>query len=128
MRKTRQNQNLGRCNDDVARPLCLLHCDLLRAGDGGGANPDHRYRDRLSQPEAALARTGSKRHHQALRTQRGGLEMSEPVTSDKLPSAEAAPPRRSILMALPLLVFATFAVLFWLRLGSGDPSKIPSAL
>ncbi|TMJ46342.1 MAG: DsbE family thiol:disulfide interchange protein [Alphaproteobacteria bacterium] len=54
--------------------------------------------------------------------------MSEPVTSDKLPSAKAPPPRRLILMALPLLVFATFAALFWLRLGSGDPSKIPSAL
>jgi len=54
--------------------------------------------------------------------------MSEPVTSDKPTSAEAPPRRRPILMALPLLVFATFAVLFWLRLGSGDPSKIPSAL
>ena len=54
--------------------------------------------------------------------------MSEPVTSDKPTSAEAPPRRRPILMALPLLVFATFAVLFCLRLGSGDPSKIPSAL
>ncbi len=53
--------------------------------------------------------------------------MSEPAASDKLTSA-ATPPRRPILMALPLLVFATLAVLFWLRLGSGDPSKIPSAL
>jgi cytochrome c biogenesis protein CcmG/thiol:disulfide interchange protein DsbE len=31
-------------------------------------------------------------------------------------------------MALPLIVFAGLAVLFWLRLGSGDPSRIPSAL
>ncbi|WJR78594.1 DsbE family thiol:disulfide interchange protein [Bradyrhizobium sp. NP1] len=38
------------------------------------------------------------------------------------------PPRRPWLMALPLLVFAALAVLFWLRLGSGDPSRIPSAL
>jgi cytochrome c biogenesis protein CcmG/thiol:disulfide interchange protein DsbE len=31
-------------------------------------------------------------------------------------------------MALPLLLFAALAVLFWLRIGSGDPSRIPSAL
>jgi cytochrome c biogenesis protein CcmG/thiol:disulfide interchange protein DsbE len=37
-------------------------------------------------------------------------------------------PRRPWLMALPLLAFATLAALFWFRLGSGDPSKIPSAL
>jgi cytochrome c biogenesis protein CcmG/thiol:disulfide interchange protein DsbE len=53
--------------------------------------------------------------------------MSEPTTSEKLTSA-APPPRRPWLMALPLLVFAALAVLLLLRLGSGDPSKIPSAL
>ena len=53
--------------------------------------------------------------------------MSEPTTSEKLTST-APPPRRPWLMALPLFVFAALAVLFWLRLGSGDPSKIPSAL
>ena len=52
--------------------------------------------------------------------------MSEPTTSDKL--ASTAPPRRLFLMALLLLLFAALAVLFWFRLGSGDPSKIPSAL
>ena len=31
-------------------------------------------------------------------------------------------------MALPLVVFAALAALFWFRLGSGDPSRIPSAL
>jgi len=31
-------------------------------------------------------------------------------------------------MALPLLAFAGLALLFWFRLGGGDPSKIPSAL
>ena len=41
---------------------------------------------------------------------------------------EASTSRRTLLMALPLIVFAGLAVLFWLRLGSGDPSKIPSAL
>ncbi|WP_375415026.1 DsbE family thiol:disulfide interchange protein [uncultured Bradyrhizobium sp.] len=40
----------------------------------------------------------------------------------------AAPGRRSWLVTLPLLLFATLAALFWFRLGSGDPSKIPSAL
>jgi len=31
-------------------------------------------------------------------------------------------------MVLPLAVFASLAAVFWLRLGSGDPSRIPSAL
>jgi cytochrome c biogenesis protein CcmG, thiol:disulfide interchange protein DsbE len=38
------------------------------------------------------------------------------------------PSRRSWLMALPLLAFAALAAIFWFRLGSGDPSRIPSAL
>jgi cytochrome c biogenesis protein CcmG, thiol:disulfide interchange protein DsbE len=48
--------------------------------------------------------------------------MSEQVTS------ETPPTRRGFLMLLPLIVFAGLAALFWLRLGDGDPSKIPSAL
>jgi len=48
--------------------------------------------------------------------------MSEPSTST------APAPRRSFLIALPLIAFAGLAALFWLRLGSGDPSRIPSAL
>ncbi len=47
--------------------------------------------------------------------------MSEPVASSPAP-------RRSWLMALPLLAFTALAVIFWFRLGGGDPSKIPSAL
>jgi cytochrome c biogenesis protein CcmG/thiol:disulfide interchange protein DsbE len=48
--------------------------------------------------------------------------MSEPNTS-------AAPrQRRSFLVALPLIAFLGLALLFWFRLGSGDPSRIPSAL
>jgi len=31
-------------------------------------------------------------------------------------------------MVLPLAVFAGLAAIFWLRLGGGDPSRIPSAL
>jgi cytochrome c biogenesis protein CcmG, thiol:disulfide interchange protein DsbE len=42
--------------------------------------------------------------------------------------AEPAPRRRSLLMLLPLVFFLGLAALFWLRLGSGDPSRIPSAL
>ena len=38
------------------------------------------------------------------------------------------PRRRSWLVALPLIAFAVLTVLFWFRLGTGDPSKIPSAL
>ena len=50
--------------------------------------------------------------------------MSELQTS----GGTSTPPRRPLLMALPLLAFAALAVLFWFRLGDGDPSKIPSAL
>ena len=49
--------------------------------------------------------------------------MSEQVTSETTP-----PARRGFLMALPLILFAGLAALFWFRLGVGDPSKIPSAL
>jgi cytochrome c biogenesis protein CcmG/thiol:disulfide interchange protein DsbE len=38
------------------------------------------------------------------------------------------PRRRSWLVALPLLAFVTLAGLFWFRLQSGDPARIPSAL
>jgi cytochrome c biogenesis protein CcmG, thiol:disulfide interchange protein DsbE len=34
----------------------------------------------------------------------------------------------SFMMVLPLFMFLGLAALFWFRLGSGDPSKIPSAL
>jgi cytochrome c biogenesis protein CcmG/thiol:disulfide interchange protein DsbE len=45
------------------------------------------------------------------------------------PSAGDAPLRRpSWLLALPLLAFLALAVIFWFRLGNGDPSRIPSAL
>ena len=43
-------------------------------------------------------------------------------------AAEPAPQRRRFLMLLPLIVFLGLAMLFWFRLGSGDPSRIPSAL
>ena len=41
---------------------------------------------------------------------------------------EAAPARRRLLVLLPLLIFLALAALFYFRLGSGDPSRIPSAL
>jgi len=49
--------------------------------------------------------------------------MSEPSTTTDTPT-----PRRSWLMAVPLIAFVALAALFWFRLGSGDPSNIPSAL
>jgi cytochrome c biogenesis protein CcmG/thiol:disulfide interchange protein DsbE len=42
--------------------------------------------------------------------------------------AEAGRTRRSLLVLLPLILFLALAALFFFRLGSGDPSKIPSAL
>ncbi len=50
--------------------------------------------------------------------------MSEPSTSTN----DTPTPRRSWLMALPLIAFSALAAVFWLRLGDGDPSRIPSAL
>jgi cytochrome c biogenesis protein CcmG, thiol:disulfide interchange protein DsbE len=47
--------------------------------------------------------------------------------SDPTPPPTAAP-RRSWIMALPLLAFAALAVIFWFGLGGGDHSRIPSAL
>jgi cytochrome c biogenesis protein CcmG/thiol:disulfide interchange protein DsbE len=41
---------------------------------------------------------------------------------------EAAPARRRLIVLLPLIVFLALAALFFFRLGSGDPSRIPSAL
>jgi cytochrome c biogenesis protein CcmG/thiol:disulfide interchange protein DsbE len=38
------------------------------------------------------------------------------------------PARRRLLVLLPLVVFLALAALFFLRLGAGDPSRIPSAL
>ena len=37
-------------------------------------------------------------------------------------------PQWSWLMVLPLIAFLALAAIFWFRLGSGDPSHIPSAL
>ena len=48
--------------------------------------------------------------------------MSEPSTTG------TAPRTSRWLMALPLIAFAALAAIFWFRLGSGDPSRIPSAL
>src|ERR1700682_2825577 len=48
--------------------------------------------------------------------------MSEPSTTG------ASPQRRSWLLALPLIAFAALAAIFWFRLGTSDPSRIPSAL
>jgi cytochrome c biogenesis protein CcmG/thiol:disulfide interchange protein DsbE len=44
------------------------------------------------------------------------------------PPSVPAPRRGRLLLLLPLIVFLGLAVLFWLRLGDSDPSRIPSAL
>jgi cytochrome c biogenesis protein CcmG/thiol:disulfide interchange protein DsbE len=51
--------------------------------------------------------------------------MSEPSTTG---ASSAGTRSKSWLMALPLIVFVALAAIFWFRLGSGDPSRIPSAL
>jgi len=40
----------------------------------------------------------------------------------------SGPRRRNVLVLLPLLAFLALAALFFFRLGSGDPSHLPSAL
>ena len=45
------------------------------------------------------------------------------TASDKTPAK-----RRNLLVLLPLAIFLALAALFLFRLGSGDPSRIPSAL
>jgi len=44
------------------------------------------------------------------------------------PSENAGNRRRNVLVLLPLAAFLALAALFYFRLGSGDPSRIPSAL
>lgn len=57
------------------------------------------------------------------------LETSGAATSSQGGAAEQRTPwRRFVLMALPLVCFVGLCVLFWFRLGDGDPSRIPSAL
>jgi cytochrome c biogenesis protein CcmG/thiol:disulfide interchange protein DsbE len=58
------------------------------------------------------------------------MEVPNRSGMNQLPSvpAEPASRRSRLLMLLPLIVFLGLAVLFWLRLGDGDPSRIPSAL
>jgi cytochrome c biogenesis protein CcmG, thiol:disulfide interchange protein DsbE len=43
-------------------------------------------------------------------------------------ATKTAPRTSRWMMALPLVAFAVLAAIFWFRLGSGDPSRIPSAL
>jgi cytochrome c biogenesis protein CcmG, thiol:disulfide interchange protein DsbE len=44
------------------------------------------------------------------------------------PDTTPPPRRRSYLTLVPLVAFIGLAVVFWFRLGDGDPARIPSAL
>ena len=52
------------------------------------------------------------------------------AVQDDRPSGDTPtrPQRRRLIVLLPLIVFLALAALFYFRLGSGDPSRIPSAL
>jgi cytochrome c biogenesis protein CcmG/thiol:disulfide interchange protein DsbE len=57
------------------------------------------------------------------------MTATEPTTEPKLrPAAPAPVKKRSLLVFLPLLLFAALAALFLLRLFAGDASRLPSAL
>jgi cytochrome c biogenesis protein CcmG/thiol:disulfide interchange protein DsbE len=45
-----------------------------------------------------------------------------------MPVEKAEAPRRRLIVFLPLVLFLGLAALFFLRLGGGDPSRVPSAL
>ena len=53
---------------------------------------------------------------------------SEAATADAAPLGPPRRPGLRLLHLAPFVVFATLAVLFLVRLYSGDPSKVPSAL
>jgi cytochrome c biogenesis protein CcmG/thiol:disulfide interchange protein DsbE len=44
------------------------------------------------------------------------------------PAEKSETPRRRLIVFLPLALFLGLAALFFLRLGGGDPSRVPSAL
>ena len=44
------------------------------------------------------------------------------------PAQKAETPRRKLIAFLPLALFVALAALFFLRLGGGDPSRVPSVL
>ena len=46
----------------------------------------------------------------------------------QMPQKTDAPRRSRLVLLLPLIVFLALAALFLIRLGSGDPNRIPSAL
>jgi cytochrome c biogenesis protein CcmG, thiol:disulfide interchange protein DsbE len=48
--------------------------------------------------------------------------------TDLVPDTPWRPGRLRLILLLPLVVFLALAVLFLVRLGAGDPGRIPSAL
>ncbi len=50
------------------------------------------------------------------------------AAENDMPAKDAGVWRRRLIVFLPLVVFLALAGLFMLRLGAGDPSRIPSAL
>src|ERR1051325_1631426 len=99
-------------------PTCRFRCRGLRRDRlcGGGADRLGRARPCGATAHARRARTA--RHRAALAAERL-------VSAANETSARRRP---SLLILLPLAVFLALAGLFFYRLGSGDPSMLPSAL
>src|ERR1700749_1174019 len=109
-------QHDDRCNESGAPRS--IHRRRLCGGAGRGDRLDLLGDRRPCGAAPAACRPRGARRD-APRGQ-GGSRMSTAVSEEK--------PRRRLFVLLALLVFLALAALFFFRLGSGDPSRIPSAL
>src|SRR4029077_13757313 len=103
---------------------------LLRGGRCRGRRLGRVGDGRLPHPAAQACRSGNARRHPPLRAGaiRARDRTSEGKSVTSVPNESAKVCRRRIAVLLPLAVFLALVLLFLLRLYSGDPSLIPSAL
>src|SRR5258707_13392360 len=115
-----------RGGDDESRSPCRIHRERIRRGnrDRGGAGDLDRVRALASDPRARRVRSAGDQT--TLRTRAGGQGVS--AADNNAVEKDAGAWRRRTLVLIPLVAFLALAALFMLRLGAGDPSRIPSAL
>src|SRR5207248_208485 len=118
--------------EDAAWSLCRVHSERLRCCGGDCCGPHCLDRARPA-PLAAHVRAGrNERHEPTLGTGHRGAAVSttQETAAETAGAKDAARPAAisRLILLVPLLAFLALAALFFLRLGSGDPSRIPSAL